>query len=90
MATALAPVEFRPLNPLGELSVDAVVERKRKIMEVLNKVMHEGHHYGTIPGCGDKPTLFKAGAEVLATTFGLAPRFEIVQSDLPNEPCLSG
>ena len=85
MATALAPVEFRPLNPLGELSVDAVVERKRKIMEVLNKVMHEGHHYGTIPGCGDKPTLFKAGAEVLATTFGLAPRFEIVQSDLPNE-----
>jgi hypothetical protein len=68
----------------GEMSVEAVVDRKRKIQQVLKAVMIEGEHYGKIPGCGDKPALFKAGAEVLATTFGLAPRFKIVRTDLPN------
>jgi hypothetical protein len=86
MATALAPVpNSAPFIVMGEMSVEAVVERKRKIDDVMKCVMREGEHYGTIPGCGSKPTLFKAGAEVLATTFGLAPRFEIVQSDLPND-----
>ncbi len=69
----------------GEMSVQSVVDRKRKIVEVMNSVMREGEHYGRIPGCGDKPTLFKAGAECLATTFGLAPTFVVLQTDLPNE-----
>jgi hypothetical protein len=68
----------------GEMSVKAVVDRKRKIQEVLEAVMKEGEHYGKIPGCGDKPTLFKAGAEVLAVTFGLAPRFVVTKTDLSN------
>lgn len=72
------------LAQLGSMSVQAVVERKRKIGEVMEAVMKEGEHYGTIPGCGDKPSLFKAGAEVLATTFGLAPTFKISRTDLPN------
>jgi hypothetical protein len=46
--------------------------------------MVEGEHYGKIPGCGDKPTLYKAGGEVLATTFGLAPTFDIRRSDMAN------
>jgi len=35
-------------------------------------VMKEGTHYGTIPGT-PKPSLWKAGAEVLCMTFRLAP-----------------
>lgn len=67
-----------------DLGVDGIVERKRKIVQVMQAVMKEGEHYGKIPGCGDKPTLLKSGAEVLATTFGLAPKFKIDQTDFAN------
>lgn len=78
------PRAIQPAAQFGELSVQGVVDRKRKILEVMEAVMKPDQHYGLIPGCGPKPTLFKAGAEVLATTFGLAPRFVIVRTDLPN------
>jgi hypothetical protein len=38
-------------------------------------VMKEGTHFGTIPGT-PKPSLWKAGAEVLCMTFRLAPLLE--------------
>ena len=41
------------------------------IQEVLQAVMKEGTHYGTIPGT-PKPTLFKAGAEKILMTFRIA------------------
>jgi hypothetical protein len=72
------------LAKFGEMSVAAITERKRKIGEVMHAVMKDGEHYGTVPGCGPKPTLLKAGAEVLATTFGLAPTFDIKRTDLEN------
>jgi hypothetical protein len=68
----------------GEMTIKAVVDRKRKIVEVMQSVMREGEHFGRIPGCGDKPTLLKAGAEILAMTFGLAPTFRIERTDLPS------
>lgn len=43
-----------------------------RIQEVMKEVMIKGTHYGTVPGCGDKPTLLKAGAEKLMMTFRLA------------------
>ena len=42
------------------------------IQEVMKSVMKDKVHYGTIPGCGDKPTLLKAGAEKIMMTFRLA------------------
>lgn len=81
---ALTVVQHAMIAQFGELTVQAIVDRKRKIVEVMQAVMREGEHYGKIPGCGDKPTLFKAGAEVLAMTFGLAPSFKIDRIDLPN------
>jgi hypothetical protein len=66
----------------GEMTVEAVIERKRRIGAVMSAVMKEGEHYGRIPGCGPKPTLFKAGAEILAMTFGFAPTFRIERADL--------
>ncbi len=38
------------------------------VQEVMKAVMKEGTHYGVIPGT-PKPSLWKPGAEVLATTF---------------------
>jgi hypothetical protein len=43
------------------------------IQEVMAQVMQDKQHYGTIPGCGDKPTLLKPGAEKLCLTFRLRP-----------------
>ena len=53
------------------------------IQEVMKSVMIDGTHYGKIPGCGDKPTLLKPGAEKLIATFNLCPEIEII--DLSNE-----
>lgn len=84
MNEALTKTHESQIAQFGEMSVAAVVDRKKKIQEVLKAVMIEGEHFGKIPGCGDKPTLYKSGAEVLAVTFGLAPRFKIVRTDLPG------
>jgi hypothetical protein len=46
------------------------------IQSVMESVMKEGEHYGVIPGCGNKKTLLKSGAEKLAMTFRLGAKFE--------------
>ena len=62
------PMEFR--KPLTALEIKAQVNLIQQVME---SVMKEGAHYGKIPGCGDQPALFKAGAEKLLMTFRVAP-----------------
>jgi hypothetical protein len=59
----------------SEISVDDVVAQRDKIKQVMQRVMQDGSHYGRIPGI-NKPTLLKAGAEVLTTTFRLAPSYQ--------------
>lgn len=53
-------------------SIDNVMGRVKLIHSVMEKVMQRDTHYGVVPGTS-KPTLLKPGAEVLATTFQLAP-----------------
>lgn len=77
-STALAPQEtmggpLRPADVVGQVAL---------IQQVMSAVMRDKEHYGTIPGCGDKPTLLKPGAEKLAMTFRLAPDFEIDERDM--------
>jgi hypothetical protein len=81
-AIAVSSVASVALDQFGELSIDALVIRRQKTVEALDRVMTEGVHYGVIPGTGNKPSLYKAGAEVLAMTFGLAPVFQIRRADL--------
>lgn len=65
----------------GKETLSAVQVRAQVnlIQEVMKSVMKKETHYGVIPGC-QKPTLYKAGSEVLATTFRLAVDPEV--SDL--------
>lgn len=65
-------------------SAQDVVGMTHLVQEIMHAVMKEGHHYGTIPGCGDKPALFKPGAEKLCMTFRLAAMPTVVQVDLGN------
>ncbi len=60
------------------MSVDGLVKQVQLIQQVMEKVMREDEHYGTIPGT-KKPTLYKAGAEKLCLTFRLDPRYEIIR-----------
>jgi hypothetical protein len=64
------------------MTPDRVVAQVNLIQQVMARVMHEGEHYGKIPGCGPKPTLLKPGAEKLSTTFRLAPSYDIQKTDM--------
>lgn len=65
-------------------TVDELVGQVTLIQNVMAKVMIPDVHYGKVPGCGDKPTLLKPGAEKLMLTFRLAPAFQETVIDLPD------
>lgn len=66
----------------GTLAPSDVVRQVALIQQVMGDVMKDGEHYGKIPGCGDKPTLLQPGAQMLALTFRLAPKFTIDERSL--------
>lgn len=74
----------QPINQVERWDPDQVVQQVGLIQKMMDKVMKKDEHYGTIPGCGDKPTLLKSGAEKLGLTFRLASQLDINKSDLPG------
>lgn len=52
-----------------------VIEQVTAIQKLMAEGMHEGEHFGTIPGTGEKKTLLKSGAEKLCLMFRLAPTY---------------
>lgn len=55
------------------------VEKIRLLQKTIQEVLVKDVDYGNIPGCGDKPTLFKSGAEKILITFSLQSTYDIVQ-----------
>ena len=76
-------VDTLPIGPL-ELEEDEVQNQVQKIQRIMKSVMKVDEHFGVIPGCGDKPTLLKPGAEKLGFTFRLAPKFDILTREMPK------
>jgi hypothetical protein len=64
-------------------TAEDLVSQARKVLEIKEKVMKEGVHYGIIPGC-KKPSLLKPGAEKLCAAFRLEPEFETTSREDPN------
>lgn len=62
------------MNELQAYSAKEIKAQVNLIQEVMKAVMKDGVHYGTIMGCGDKPTLLKPGSEKILSTFGIAVR----------------
>lgn len=60
----------------GRMSVTEVTQHAIAVQEVMRAVMRKDVHYGVIPFT-DKPTLYKAGAEVLCMTFRIADSYRI-------------
>ena len=57
-----------------------VREQVGLIQHIMKEVMKEKVHFGIIPGCGDKPALYQAGAEKLMLTFRLRSEFALLSS----------
>lgn len=60
----------------------AVREQVNQIQYLMKSVLKEGTHYGTIKGCGDKPTLLQPGAEKIAYMFNLVPTYKVEREQL--------
>lgn len=67
---------------LVQYSTSDVLHQIQNIQELMSKAMKEGEHFGKIPGCGDKPTLLKSGAEKLNFMFRLAAKYTIKEKEL--------
>lgn len=59
------------------MTVQQVLGQVALIQQIMGAAMKDGEHFGKIPGCGDKPTLLKPGAEKLCLTFRLAPTYDV-------------
>jgi len=68
----------------GAYPIEHVKAQVQMVQHLMKEIMHEGTHYGKIPGCGDKPALFKGGAEKLGFTFRLLPTFDVQLIDMGN------
>jgi len=71
-ATALAHAQSS-----GRMAVADIIAHVSTVQEVMRAVMKPEVHYGKIPGAGDKPTLLKAGAEVLCMVFRIADKYVV-------------
>ncbi|OGP12981.1 MAG: hypothetical protein A2052_03720 [Deltaproteobacteria bacterium GWA2_54_12] len=78
MTEALA--QQSDFQPMTAVQIKAQVAL---IQDVMKSIMQLGQHYGTVPGCGDKKTLLKPGAEKLMMTFRLAADPHI--QEIPTE-----
>lgn len=84
--------ELATIEPAGELAVRlprldvaAIQARVADIERVIDTLMREGTHYGpAFPG-SDKHALLQPGAELLLEAFGLVPRPQITEIELPGQ-----
>ena len=75
------PVSNPPAVANPEMTEQQVLGQVALIQQIMGACMKDGEHYGTIPGCGDKPTLLKPGAEKLCLTFRMAPTYEVIEAN---------
>lgn len=81
---SLVRIERSAIEQASPYTAADVLHQINLIQEVMRAAMKDGEHYGTIPGCGEKKTLKKPGAEKLGLTFRLAPEYQVETKDLPN------
>jgi hypothetical protein len=71
MAPAPAALQRQaPMALMPVMDVAQAVQRRKMVVSLVGEMMKDGEHYGKLPGTSQK-MLFKPGAELLATFFGL-------------------
>lgn len=94
LAVAARPAAVAAWTPSFATQVDEAIEMKRQKRRFFKEVMEENLHYGVVPGTNSKPTLFKAGAEMLLANMGLhaelhdvePPIIDVTGKDYGGEP----
>ena len=76
--------KYQGQNSLVSYTPQDVMKQVTDIQNLMKLAMKKDEHYGVIPGCGDKPTLLKAGAEKITFMFRLAPEYVIQEKEYPN------
>lgn len=72
-------------NEVEVLATEVMKARADRIKELAQSIMTEGVHYGRIPGCGTKPSLWKPGAEKLLMAFQLTVKPVVINLSTPEE-----
>ena len=76
MAPEVQTLSAADVFPDFAAAPDEVTRRTEMLRDYVKNHMTVGEDYGVIPG-GNKPTLFKPGAEKLNAVFGLSPMVEV-------------
>lgn len=83
---AVVPIQQQNLVASDRsLTAADVREHVNLIQSVMKAVMRQDVHFGVIPGC-KQPSLYKAGSEVLLTTFRIAVSVHV--EDLSTDDCI--
>lgn len=73
---------MNPLSLIDEVDIKAVqgtLTKVKTLQGTLKNLLTENHDYGKIPGCGDKPTLLKPGAEKILMAMGITSTYELIE-----------
>lgn len=81
---ANTPVQAPVSCEIGCMSLTELKKRASMVSQIKREIMQKDVHYGVVPGCGNKPTLLKNGAELLCMAFGLASDVKTQVDDLGN------
>lgn len=76
MSAIASQVTVLPQHTGRALTAVDIRQHVNLIQEVMHSVMKRDTHYGVIPGC-KLPSLYKAGSEVLLTTFRIAVSVQV-------------
>ena len=88
---AITVLRNEMISPVAD--IEAAVAVYEQMHQFIERILKDGLDYGTIPGTGNKPALFKPGAEKLSKFFGLRLLIELADKtedwtgkDHNNEP----
>jgi len=68
-----------------EMNPKQALEISKQIQDFMSAVLVEGEDYGIIPGTGNKPTLYKPGAEKTLNYFGLGCDVSIIEKTIDRK-----
>jgi hypothetical protein len=81
MALQEIETQVNPLSLIESIEIAQVTETIKKVATLqatVKGILKKGFDYNTIPGCGDKPTLLKPGAEKILMAFGLVSEYQLI------------
>lgn len=73
---------INPLSLIDDIdikSVQGTLQKVKSLQATLKSLLTENHDFGKIPGCGDKPTLLKPGAEKILMSLGITSSYELIE-----------